>query len=236
MTNEPYFITCPFIPCKLNVAVLPTLIAPGVPRGTVEMHAVNNGTKTCPASLIYYPMDIPTLEMIADQFNNWQGHGWLKNETPPDLPTTAEPVHKSLRNPGRMGREPEPDSPDWYLGGRQDEEVVASNSGAPIAPVPPSTGGGPVGRGSMASIDEMAGYINSAGAEGAAARESLEAAKGALERARQAVLALGGDMSSQTLTDMQGFYYMAIGECDSAMGHIDRAHDKGQEFIARLYS
>lgn len=124
-------------------------------------------TGQCPASNMYYPIDTNTLQMLVDRRN--QDYP-IVSQAVADIewkrahPEQSEPNESTtMRNPGRMGREPGPESADWALGGREDEDVHDPDQDV-TGDVPPTTGGYPVtGRGTgMSTIPEVIAAVNGA--------------------------------------------------------------------------
>jgi hypothetical protein len=127
---------------------------------------------------MYYPIDTATLEHLMERRNQdypkvSQAVADLewKRMHPGD---TNRNESQSHRGPHRIGREPEPDSPDWALGGREDEDVRDQRTDV-TGEVPLTTGGYPItGRGTgMTSIPELSAAVNGARAISAEAAGML---------------------------------------------------------------
>lgn len=88
----------------------------------------------------------------------------------------------------------------------------------------------------MPSISETAGLINAAGVDVASARTSCEQAQESIDRAKRALFEAMGEAQPQTLLDYQSALSNASAKLDQVVRFLDGGHDKGQEFIQRLYS
>lgn len=231
---------CPFHWCNAIVEVIETGPEPwpgGVVRHIIQLHPVGHPALqgNCPASLLDWPLNMTTyLYLFQTEYNRAQREveAWQQNqyeragEVGQPLPTS-----QPIKHPGRMGREPHHRSPAWVLGGRQDEDVVASGDER-RGTVPLGVDGQQVGESGM--LSELAGLVNAAGAAGAEARVSIAQAIDALERARAAINEAVGQSHSETLTEYSGLLYRAISECQSAQGQIDTGHDLAQAYIAQI--
>lgn len=232
-------VQCPFGLCRQYVHILPT-----TPHPLIEQHDMPDvGTgivRPCPASLMKYPPRASEIRALVEQAESLGPRTRLAYEQGVQerirkLGTTTPPAEsQSLRHPHRLGREPDSDSPDWYLGGRESEELAPLPKQQANAGDPPgySLGRGP----QMASITELANLVNAASAAGAEGRQALEAAQEALQRARAACAELLGEASSTTVEAMRTHYSMAIDDVEAGITHIDIAHDQAQSYIAALHS
>lgn len=231
---------CPFGPCGEMPQVLPYQ-----PHPLIEPHMMfnfmngsPNGTP-CPASLMRWPLTSTARKVLQEQEEVWRPHveayddpshpAWREMKGP-NVEKSPLPESQPLRQPGRIGREPNPRSSAWALGGRQDEDVISSGE-EKRGVIPPYADAYGMGR---SMISELAGYINAAGAAGAEARNALDQAIEALGRARGAIAQAVGEASSESLNDYLAFLGRAITECQDAQAQIDAGQDKGQEFIGRL--
>lgn len=84
--------------------------------------------------------------------------------------------------------------------------------------------------------DELAGLVNAAGVEMAAARSSIVAAQTAMDRARNAIGEALGDGESFTLFEYIHAIDNAGVKAQSVIYSIEGALDKGSEYVGRLYS
>jgi hypothetical protein len=147
---------------------------------------------------------------------------------------TPETTSRSLRQPQRLGREPEPNAPEWYLGGRESEELVPSD---PSTNPPPASGGYSLGRGSsVPSIDEVAGMVQAAKLAAGEAHTAAEQAEVRLNEAFRAISEVAGDTGSATFQEIRELYSKAQGDAQNIQGLISFAAEKIDGYIARLYS
>ena len=258
-------INCPYHWCSRVVEVVPAPRYPGTHRTDSELitahviaHPVLPGT--CPASNMHYPLDEESAQHLRDQ-EQADGRripklvtGSVPEGSRPrrawDRPRPArDDDSRSLRQPSRVGREPEPGSQDWALGGREDEE--SGKTKPPIKPprTPRGVAGQEVGR-HVASVDELIGMAQQiALVTGEAigslneARDALDIASAKVEEGLSELAALQGQATSETLgayhqiltqagTDIRALMEQAE-EIASAIG---AGHEKGEEFIGRLLS
>ena len=120
---------CPFEPCGRAVSIRDTK-----PQGTIEQHNLPGWSirtsydGPCPASLMPFPLTANAQQILIDQardLEEMEARDDLRTADPSNVvELRPKPVSTNLRQPGRMGREPENDSPAWGLGGREDEDVV----------------------------------------------------------------------------------------------------------------
>lgn len=159
-----------------------------------------------------------------------------------------EPESQSLRNPRRMGREPGPESDDWALGGREDEE---SGHLQQYAVKPPAMKPGIYGESQgnpVMSVHELLGMAQTASLRGgeahAASQDALnqiEASIGVLAECQNIISALQGQSESGTLRE---WMYQVLEAKNSlletqlrlqeAMTAISSAEEKSDQFKANL--
>jgi hypothetical protein len=242
----------------------------GPDRGIIRMHDIKNEflQGPCPASLMYFPFDIKTYTYLMETRYN-QDLARINTER------IAQELHgegsgsrsgssQSLRQPGRMGREPGLDSPDWVLGGRADEDVVPVEEEV-HPPISEGVSGHSMGGTGMASLTELAAMINGAGVAGNEAYASVELAKnniqaaniallGAMERLDDAVrtyagvlaesgssgrvaAALGATQRARNACEaVQATLQGQLHSCDEAQSAINDAGEQGNAFVANLFS
>ena len=231
-------VQCPFALCRQYVEVLPTKPNPMVEQH--DMPDVGIGiVRPCPASLMRYPPRASEIRALVEQAESLGPRTRMAYEQGvqhriKELGKKYTPAEsQSLRQPGRLGREPEPKSPDWYLGGRESEELT------PV-PTPKNTENPPgyaLGRDpKMASITELANLVNAAGGAGAEAIAALNTAKESLQRAQAACTQLLDQSSSISIESMRGLFGNAVTSCDEGITIINQAADIGQNYVANLYS
>lgn len=84
--------------------------------------------------------------------------------------------------------------------------------------------------------DEIASTLNAAGVELDSARQSIEAAQDAMERARQAVAHVMGDEMSFTLQGIISALDNGNAKANSVIMSIEGAKYNQTEYISKLYS
>lgn len=277
---------CPYSLCSRLITTTPTVPSPNWHRGVggehdgrdlIPQHEIMNNLLDgpCPASLMYYPLDnASTVHLSKRAFtdmarmHNAQEYQRARDEAPFK---PSDNRSQSARQPGRVGREPPPDSPDWVLGGRADEDVQSTfgndDLGVPLPDhveghsegrqQPDTIWGGQANNGGNVGIQENAALIRAMQAKASEAHlvlgevldghvrlmgviEQIEEAKGSIH------LLVGGDEPGPTLAD-------ALNALEVAREAVQRlattmngawvapralvlAREKGEEFIARLYS
>lgn len=166
---------------------------------------------------------------------------------PPTL-VSETPESTSLRGKHRLGREPEPNSDDWVLGGRIDNDVFI-----PERKVNPDNIGGHVlGRGraaDMASIEEMVGALSEANMRAGEAqavmaqeKENLVAAVNAANEAYKLAASIGADSSDTVLSAMARFSAaeakarQMLDICDEVIQILEAGVEHTTAYIGRLNS
>lgn len=257
---EPFTAPCPYFFCDARVQFTVEYVqhpdgqASALPaRRIIRAHDIVHPIlrTTCPASNMRYPFDGHVITMLErqarldsrtiqtaladeerDQANRPQRDG-------PGQSTN----HRGL-TPHRMGREPELDSPDWHLGGREDEEIIPENTNPPV--IPSHVYGKRLG--TMTTINEVQAILNEANvnvgeAMGAAnqAHDSLTAAREAITHAAGLIGGLLGSSSGSTLSDslagLQGAadsMSHALSTIADAQGALASAEENNTTYSAML--
>jgi hypothetical protein len=237
------------------VVTITTADGSGTERTMIGKHDIKHPvlSGTCVASYMYLPIDEHTRGIFrareqADSRLISASVTGDDNEYKGRDRVGKRPESTTLRGPHRIGREPPPDSDDWKLGGRKDEESI--DRPMPDPPKPPDNADViKIGR-TMATITEMIAGVNEAGLHGGEAIAALQEAHNALERAVGAleqnlnVLAmLQGESTSQTLGDMTAIIRQAETDVRSLREQIKEiqnaiaaSQEKGEELIGRWLS
>jgi len=247
---------CPYWWCSAIVEVTP-VIPPGKKRnGGLPLDARDGGPDrglirlhdivsvflkgTCPASLMYFPLDSASYLYLSEtKYNSDMAKIEIAKryqEAHTEKPFPPQNKSQNLRQPGRMGREPPDDAPEWVLGGREDEDVRSEREDV-VGPVPASTAGFSLGRSSgMASITELAGMANAAGVSGNEAHAALNSAIDALDEATRIYMAILGDADSGRIRDAITHIRNAKSKCIEAKGAIENAAEEGSQFVQNLFA
>jgi hypothetical protein len=247
-------------------------------RDLIPQHPINNpliGGPPCPASLMYWPLDNAsvvhlTQRLLKDQARMESAKRY--QQALDEMPyRPSDNRSQSARQPGRLGREPAPDSPDWALGGRADEDVSPHTDAAGGLPVPEGvagegmgrsqphhwTGGGATNNGGTVGIQEDAALIRLMQAKSSEAQSILRDVLDQQGRVNNAIelideaksqirILIGTDEPGETLTALFSALNTAqedarrlsavMRESWSAPSSLVTAREKGEDFIARLYS
>jgi len=239
---------CPYYLCQARVKFLPhgTDSQPGK-KFIIQRHEIDHPILRgqCVASLMYLPLNEETLARFEEREHEDSRliHGEVRRSKPPSGGDAGEST--TLRNPGRMGREPSKQSPDWALGGRADEDVQVQPTGKERIPM--GVLGKVVGR-PVTGIDGPIGALTQAalkGGEGIAAlqalKDGLAVVQGSLIEARDLVAAAQGTASAVLLEEYQGMLNQAFDRAleilptiEESITIINAAQEKGEEYIGRL--
>jgi hypothetical protein len=164
--------------------------------------------------------------------------------------TKGEPESRTLRQPSRIGREPDPDAEDWQLGGREDEDSGHVQEYAVKPPkVPAGVVGQEIGR-HVTSIDELIGMTQEAALKGGEARAALldasnqmSVAQGSIEQAIDVIAQIQGQATSALIESYRAIFAQVqtdiaslIEQNESIIEAIGAGQEKGEEFIGRLLS
>lgn len=251
-------VACPYAWCD---AVVDTVwfIEPwvgGRSRRMLKQHNVEHWALTglCIASLMDIPISERTRRLFAERER--ADNATIREKTdknaearhaagqPRNLPDSV-----SLRHPHRLGREPEPGSDDWALGGRQDEDIIDSRDDR-VGKVPRRVQGQSIGGAKMATVSEIVGLVQQAAVYGgecfAATQEAdqvLQNALASLEQATDVINYVRDSADVGTLnayasklndaTEKIGVALQTLGEARTA---IEEGQAQGEQFIASLYS
>lgn len=228
---------CPFQPCGQQVHIMTTKPYWTFEQHLMPDHAIGGTGQSCPASLMRYPMrgeERHALQEMTQSFLDQLGRSVLNGQTD-DPPSSGKlPESTTLRQPGRIGREPGPRSNAWHLGGRRDEDVIPVGE-EKVGEIPPNVGGQSVGGRGM-DIDETAGIIQAARAMAGEAMATIMSAKAAIENAKRAVAQVSGQTPGETLQNHARYLDNSLNELDQAQTQLELANEQGEGFIQRLYS
>lgn len=249
---------CPYYWCSRLVDIVPAPPYPGstdIPGELIKAHLIAHPvlTGTCPASNLRYPLDADSHKHLNDQAadDGRRIPPLVVRTTPPRRqPRDArEPDgSRSLRNPGRLGREPDdPASPDWQLGGREDEE--SGKVRPPIKPPRPPRGviGQEIGR-HVASVDELIVMTQHVALLAGQAIGAIQEANNSLQNAivdiGEAISSLAemqGQSASRILQEYRRILDQASTDVtamsqqgEEIMNALGAGQEKGAEFTARL--
>jgi len=241
---------CVFPLCEAQVTLFVTPAYPGQRsqarrmQGSHSMGNLNLPNTPCPLSLQevgFTPFDrTPAdteqlIEEVLPTFRKMAEEAYRQHERDPNIPRSRlTSSSQSMRGPHRMGREPEPTSNEWALGGREDED---SGHVSPSfnQSVPSYVDGHSMTPGVQPMLmaearAHLAAALQQAGeARGAAdgAKGQLQGAIGACQEATSNLLAVGTDdsdtlRSAYTQMVQAEAAYRAIvdklGEAEQALG------------------
>jgi hypothetical protein len=232
-------VRCPFDPCGKTVTVRSTQ-----PRPTIEQHEIAEWAgapagMNCPASLMSHPLTPDEERALYEQSQSLAeqiGRDMAREHNDQRYYPLVSPLAESqtLRNQGRMGREPEPDSEDWVLGGRADEDVFPAQETV-TGVVPAGVGQYPMGRGSgMPTIQESADMARVAIDKGEEALTYLKRVNDLLAEGRRIVSELQGDSTASTLMDWMTMLNQAHETTIIAKNTVPLASEYGNRFINNL--
>jgi hypothetical protein len=251
-------IKCPYRWCSKGVAVLPAPPYPGTDGPGSQLIAAHDIghpvlTGTCPASNMHYPLTPEAAQHLRDQerADSRRIPGLVVDSAPerPGWFLQRHPESRSLRQPGRMGREPEPASDDWALGGREDED--SGKTKPPNSPprTPEGVAGQEVGR-HVASVDELVGMtrqVQLLTGEGMGTlqgvRDELDIASSKIEAALTELSILQGSATSETLGSMHEILTQAgtdvrsmVEQAEEITNALGASQEHADAFIGRLLS
>lgn len=225
-------ITCPFGPHGGTVYVR------GVePHALIEMHDMGyyNTDIQCPASLMHWPLGDAERSALAQQAVD------LVRQFRRDIEEQAVegdkrpipgPRSQTLRHKGRIGREPENDSADWALGGRQDEDVPRQEDEV-RGVVPHHVQGQEVGRGSMSISAAVLGARRAIEHTSEVTR-TLQEMRAKLYTAKGEIAVLLGDGNGETLNNWMASLNAEVDMIDRAMAQANVSNEYGEQFINNI--
>lgn len=242
---------CPYSYCHELVDFIPVPESPfgDKPKYLIKAHNISYPlTGQCPVSNMYHPFDAATqahinsaMEIHARDLLRWtmsvEGAGTVVH---------PNPESQSLRGVQRIGREPEPTSDDWVLGGRDDEDV-AKDRITYKPKIPAHVQGQEVGR-FVASITEVIGHLNLAAMKTGEAlsvlsdmQDELQTVTACIEEAKTQVSMAKGDTNVIELDEYLGLLSNAnetvlrMGrELEEVRNGINITHETGELYIGRL--
>lgn len=259
------YIDCPYQWCSKTVTLLPAPRYPGTHREDTELikaHELGHPmlTGACPASNMHYPLDEHAEANLREQEENDRIRlPKMIVDSVPEKPSKyllpwderlKPPSSQSLRNKGRAGREPEPNSEDWVLGGRDDEDSGKTAGPEDFTRPPMGVIGKPVMGRSMASLDETVGSVNASAMKSGEAltvvqecENELALASAALEESRNLIVGAMQQVRSETLANealmleqAQNRVSSMVAELERVKGEIIHAHELGEQFIGNVLS
>lgn len=229
----PDRISCPFRLC----GAYPQVLNGGTPDSTlIEKHKLPSlypgaPVSDCPASLQRYPVTAQTRERLEQMEGAYPTHRPDPQtghyESPFKGPRMKEPFSISGRGSPKLP----PKDLGWQLGGRDDEDARPLTKDV-RGKIPLTTEGYPIGR-AMATANELAAKINSAGAQGAEAASSIFTAKEAIGRATG--MYLEANSESETLRNAVAAMSRAVEHLNKALDQINVAAEHGAAYSARLF-
>jgi hypothetical protein len=230
-------ITCPFRPHGGTVWTRAT-----EPRETIEQHAMvfaygvpDIPGMLCPASLMGWPLNDEEKAALTQQARDLSRHYDRDMQRPDDyVPPGPAPVSQSVRQPGRMGREPEPGSEDWALGGREDEDVP-HHEDVKVGTVPAGVGQHPMGRG-VFGMEALAGPARQAMELTNEARMTINDAKVKIDASLAVVQELLGDSAAETLSNWVTGLTAISNDLANCRDACTQVNEFGTTFIGNLYN
>jgi hypothetical protein len=215
---------CPFVMCSASIELAVLQAQPGDDETTVTMipaHQLEPDSYfgTCPASLMYYPLDPYSVEQLVHQMailrrmkqQREQAHRGDESNVEPPRPLFKQ--HEEYRH----GRVPQPD-PD-----RARQWFSSSSQPAPRRPDPKPMGTLPGTGGVVASTAEVKAALGQAAALVSDAQQAAQAASGQMMEARQVLLWV-----KQTTVDDIG-----EGECGQAIALLDESVTAAAESVRK---
>lgn len=229
-------VTCPFRPCGKAVT-----LRDSAPVSLIEQHTISAlahpviAGMPCPASLMEYPLTLAARVLLDQQERDMEDHIRRSGQGPKDPPSDGKMAGPSqnLRNPGRIGREPESKAPEWHLGGRVDEDVIPANE-VKVGKIPSTTEGHQLG--GNVSISETAARAQAAIKATEDAVLSLRNAEAQISGARGIVQELMGDGQGETLLNWMAMLNQMHSTIIIAKNTEPVASEFGRRFIANLFS
>lgn len=233
------------------------------PRKVIVAHEIENPflSGTCPASLMYYPFDLGTYIYLNETRYNQDSErieeGKLDHirRASRMIPGQGMPPNQSqsARQPGRMGREPDADSDDWGLGGREDEDTRVQYGSDDLAmPLPDDVEGHAEGKHQpptiwsglstesggtgMTSIPELAAQANSAIAKLQEAHANAETTRTLVKEAIGTINLILSNSTGETVSSALHAAIGAANEQDSSMNAMGGSVDQLQQFISNLHA
>lgn len=229
-------VTCPFRPCGKAVT-----LRDSAPMPLIEQHNISNlahpviAGMPCPASLMSWPITLAARVLLDQQERDMEDHIRRSGQGPKDPPGDGKMAGPSqnLHHPGRIGREPEPQAPEWHLGGRVDEDVIPAED-VKVGKVPPDTEGHNLG--GNVSITETANRAQAAIRATEDATAALKTAEDEIMKARGIVQELMGDGQGETLLNWMAMLNQMHSTVIISKNTEPVASEFGRRFIANLFS
>jgi len=227
-------ITCPFGPHGGTVYVR------GEGSSTlIEQHDMGfnvlHPEMMCPASLMHWPLGDAEKGALAQQAKDlvqqFNRDLRIEAEDPAFFPKKPLPESQPLKHKGRMGREPEPASEDWALGGREDEDVPRADE-VVTGVVPDHVQGQSVGRSGM--ISESANTAQGAMRRSEDAIEALRNAVSDLGGVTNTVVELLGDGGSASLRSWLENLRMAQDGVNDAIRQAAQGNEHAGQYIRNI--
>jgi len=256
-------ISCPYVFCSATVEVKWMQTDPHNPEAEQQMiprHEIDHSwiKGDCPASLMWIPFSEQVVEMLTDRAvidraaieqrierENERGQQQRDETAREGGLFPLRPLYKRGpgKLPGRLGREPGPNSGVWN----------PPRPGDPEKPMPTDSGGQSLGRGQgrhVASTQELVGQITEANvmageAAGAAMQcvQTLQAAKASIQGAKSNIAAALDGSGAQTLTEYLALLEDAEGQIDQAVPALENVTsnlaagmERGETMIGRILS
>jgi hypothetical protein len=232
-------VKCPFLGCGAGVGVMQTKPDPLLSLHNLADYNGRASGVTCPASLMKWPLGKAETDALDEQQKTMDSPmsvlyltqkvmALQQRKTTPDC-NCSEPLAGRLTDPA-------PDSPNWHLGGREDEDIIPEseeNSGI----VPVGVYGSPIGRGSgMASIIEVQAMLNASTIAGAEALEALSQAKDSVDRARAAIQEVLSTSMSHSLSAALSNYGITLDRIGDAIVTVYEGGQNTERYMQVLNS
>jgi hypothetical protein len=245
---------CPYRLCYENVDFIPVPESPfgDPPRYLIKGHIIGSPVLKgrCPTSNMYHPFDARTEEYLREALASQiqEVREWIRGIAESTIVTSEpDPESQSLRGEQRTGREPaDPQSEDWALGGRDDEDV-AKDRVTYKPKIPTHVQGQEVGR-FVASITEVIGHLNVAAMKSGEAlsilsgmQDELQTVIACIDEASSQVIQAKGDANVVELDEYVGILatrketamHMSR-ELEEIREGINITHETGELYIGRL--
>lgn len=227
-------ITCPFGPHGGTVHVR------GEGANTlIERHDMGfdllHPEMMCPASWMHWPLGDAEKSALAQQAKDMAAQFRRDIEEDAETWEVAQPIAESqfIKHQGRMGREPEPTSDDWALGGREDEDVPHHDD-VVAGVVPSDVHGEQIGRNGMIDSGVVTSRFTVERTE--AVITGLNEVQATLQACSRSVAELLGDGNGETLTNWLNTLRAMIEDIDPVIRKAHQANAYGNQFIKNITS